>query len=243
MRRQALLDVVADIRPRVGGEEGKKCLEIGYGTGIFSYELYRMGFQVFGYDFSASAFNTANAVFNTDKQRLHLKRELSEADHGAYDLLVALEVLEHNEDDAQTLLGWRKLIKESGLLLLSVPARMKYFGAQDRSAGHFRRYEKSSLKTLLESCGFEMLNVVNYGFPILNALRLPARLLVYNKRYKQMQQHTQRARTQMSGAGHADRYRFHKLSPYRLLVACSKIQRIFYHCDCGPGYLVAAKKI
>ena len=142
MRRQTLYDIMKTIPTQ---ESNKKYIEIGYGSGIFAYEFYKMGFDVYGFDLSQSAYDTAQELFNYDKHRLNLKKYLTDEDNAAYDMLGAYEVLEHIEDDFGVLLKWRELLRENGLLLLSVPAHMKNYGLRDKWAGHVRRYEKEYL--------------------------------------------------------------------------------------------------
>jgi SAM-dependent methyltransferase len=183
MRRQALYDILKNM-PSFG--DCNKYIEIGYGTGIFAYEFYRMGFDVYGYDFSERAHSTAQELFNSDKQRLKLKNELNDEDKAAYGILGAYEVLEHIENDVGVLREWRELLNEKGLLLLSVPARMKNFGLRDKRAGHFRRYEKENLHKLLTDSGFEVVRLISYGFPLPKLMNKATEILIDKPHLKRM---------------------------------------------------------
>jgi len=222
---------------------GLKYIEIGYGSGIFAYEFYRLGFEVFGFDSSEIAYDTANAIFNTDKRRISLKKELVEEDNEAFDFLGAYEVLEHIKDDIGVLRQWRELLSENGILLISVPAHMKDFGIRDKWAGHVRRYEKEQLCLLLQEAGFEIVKIISYGFPFPKLMNKLIEILVDKPHLERMKKAEDSHKTGVSGVERAEEYRFRKVLPYRIFVLFSKIQRIFYDMDLGIGYLVMARKI
>jgi len=240
MRRQVLYDILKDLPSR---DDCNKYIEIGYGTGIFAYEFYRMGYDVYGYDLSESAYNTTQELFNSDKQRLELKRELTDEDSAAYDILGAYEVLEHCENDAEILTGWRELLKDGGLLLLSVPAHMKDFGLRDKWAGHFRRYEREGLQRLLKDSGFEVVRLISYGFPLPKLMNKATEILVDKPHLKRLEKSDEAHKTSVSGVERVEEYKFKKILPYRIFVLFSKIQRLFYNSDLGIGYVIAARKV
>ncbi len=72
------------------------------------------------------------------------------------DTVVCLNVLEHIEDDAAALRRMRTLLAPSGRLVLLVPQHPWLFGAYDKELGHFRRYSRAGLRSLVESCGFRV---------------------------------------------------------------------------------------
>lgn len=100
---------------------------------------------------------------------------------GAVDLLCALDVLEHLDEDAAALAAWREVLSDDGRLLLTVPALPLLWGRQDVLAGHRRRYRRQELVERLESAGFviERLSYFNtlLFLPIL-AVRLCMRPLL-----------------------------------------------------------------
>lgn len=65
----------------------------------------------------------------------------------SFDVVLALDVLEHLDDDAAGLREAARLVKSDGLLLITVPALPSLWGGQDVVSHHRRRYTK---KTLLE---------------------------------------------------------------------------------------------
>jgi SAM-dependent methyltransferase len=79
--------------------------------------------------------------------------ELPYAD-GAFDLVCALDIIEHVDDDAP---AWREIarvLKPGAALLLSVPLHMSRWNSFDDFVGHKRRYAPSELRARLAQHGF-----------------------------------------------------------------------------------------
>lgn len=73
-----------------------------------------------------------------------------------FSCVFAINVLEHIEDDINSLKNIRKLLKRKGKLLLLVPAKKKAFTKLDTELGHYRRYEKQELINKLVSSGYKV---------------------------------------------------------------------------------------
>lgn len=99
-------------------------------------------------------------TFNMDEKDFVPKKKV--------DLVIALEVLEHIPDDLKALKRWNSWLKTDGYLLLSVPAKKKYWDTMDEYAGHKRRYELKELLVKLSKSGFVVDKLYCYGFPIFN---------------------------------------------------------------------------
>jgi len=69
----------------------------------------------------------------------------------SFDTIVATNVIEHIRDDAQAIRNCRKLLKDGGQLVILVPAFRLLFNNLDRAFGHYRRYTKPRLLSLLNS--------------------------------------------------------------------------------------------
>ena len=63
----------------------------------------------------------------------------------SFDLVLALDVLEHLDDDARGLREAARLLKPGGLLVVTVPALPSLWGGQDVVSHHRRRYLKRTL--------------------------------------------------------------------------------------------------
>ena len=71
----------------------------------------------------------------------HLKNE-------KIDLILAMDVMEHIQDDKNALLQWSSLLKEGGTILITVPAFMCLWSKKDELLDHKRRYKKDDLLLL-----------------------------------------------------------------------------------------------
>jgi len=65
---------------------------------------------------------------------------------GQFDTVVCLNVLEHIEDDVDSLIRMRQLCRPRGRVVILVPAHMSIYGQLDRSFHHYRRYNRRSLR-------------------------------------------------------------------------------------------------
>jgi len=72
------------------------------------------------------------------------------------DSLIAVNVLEHVDQDSDFLRAAHRALVGSGYLLLLVPALPALFGSLDRAFDHFRRYTRSGLSKQLLDAGFEI---------------------------------------------------------------------------------------
>ena len=73
-----------------------------------------------------------------------------------FDLIVLLDVLEHIDDDSQSLTTVRSLMNNKALILITVPAFQWLWSDHDVLHHHSRRYSKSTLKEKLDSSGFRV---------------------------------------------------------------------------------------
>jgi ubiquinone/menaquinone biosynthesis C-methylase UbiE len=72
----------------------------------------------------------------------------------SFDAILAGDVLQSVADDMGALREMRRVLKEGGLLCLTVPAYSFLWGDDDEARGHQRRYTVSDLRRKLNTCGF-----------------------------------------------------------------------------------------
>ena len=169
----------------------------------------------------------------------------------SFDYVMAFEVLEHIKDDKAVLGEWASWLKPGGRLLLSVPAHQKCWNSSDVWAGHFRRYEKKQLLSLLESTGFSVNLLECYGFPVGNIIE-PIRSHYHAKKHAQesiiTDNYKQRmVQTERSGIHRSLEQRLYPLYArwfgIKLMQAAFKLQHIFVQRAWGKGYLLVATKL
>jgi len=81
-----------------------------------------------------------------------------------FDIVVALEILEHIRDDNLAIKEIKRVLRGGGLLILSVPAFSFLFGSHDFLAEHFRRYNPKTLTGKLEDNNFKIIKKTFINF-------------------------------------------------------------------------------
>jgi SAM-dependent methyltransferase len=82
---------------------------------------------------------------------------------GSFDLVAALDVLEHVEDDmgsAKALVG---LARPGGSIIVTVPAHQALWGSHDRRLHHVRRYGRAQLLSLFEALDVDLVRVTAFN--------------------------------------------------------------------------------
>lgn len=81
-----------------------------------------------------------------------------------FDAVVALNVLEHIENDEAALMKMARLLKPGGILVLEVPQGPDLYDYFDAYLRHFRRYSKKELHVKIASSGLRLLKIGFLGF-------------------------------------------------------------------------------
>jgi len=126
---------------------GKRVLDIGCGTGAFSKRLADKDYEVTSLDSSPLALEYCR------------KRGLAHVVAGdavalpfpdnSFDTVIALDILEHLDDDRAAAAEWMRVLTPGGTLFVTVPALSLLWGPQDVKLHHRRRYTASDLRDAL----------------------------------------------------------------------------------------------
>lgn len=81
----------------------------------------------------------------------------------SFDLVCALDIVEHVEDDLAALDELCRVARPGAILLLSVPLHPSYWTTFDELVGHYRRYEPEQLTALLQERNLQVLQSSGYG--------------------------------------------------------------------------------
>lgn len=172
--RRAILNQVLSKLPLAPGAD---ILEAGCGTGGNLAMLARYGaVHAMELDATSLAYATARGIGTVLRGKLPDEIPFDKK----FDLIVLLDVLEHVEEDEKTLATLASRLKPGGWLVLTVPAYQFLYGPHDAMHHHFRRYNRSGLKTLLVGKGVQitLLSYFNtFLFPLVAAVRLARKLV------------------------------------------------------------------
>jgi SAM-dependent methyltransferase len=83
-----------------------------------------------------------------------------------FDYVLCFDVMEHLADDITALKHIHKIMSATSAsnLFIRVPALPVIFGKNDEAIGHYRRYTKKSLRSALETAGFEVKRIRYQNF-------------------------------------------------------------------------------
>jgi SAM-dependent methyltransferase len=131
-------------------------LDFGCGSGALSARLLAAGKTVVSRDVSENMLKMAVEYFKSRKinnYKLQLGDLNQLCNSEKFEAIVALDVIEHIENDREAVLKLKNLLTDDGMLVLSVPAIPWLYGPKDREVGHYRRYDKKMLASLLDDSG------------------------------------------------------------------------------------------
>lgn len=129
-----------------------KVLDVGCGTGA---NLLLFNGMAVGLDISSEALKFAQRR----KGNLLLCQGRAEAlpfKDESFEIVLALDLLEHLPDDIRGLEEMFRVLKKEGKLLVTVPAFRFLWSEHDEALSHFRRYRREELKAKLKSVGFSI---------------------------------------------------------------------------------------
>ena len=153
-RRRILESFVKEIIAGLNMEgRAPQILDVGCGTGANLEMLAQFG-NAEGVDVSEDALAFCRARGLTRVKQGAAER-LPYAD-ASFDLVTALDVVEHLDDDAGGLREMRRVLRPDGRALLFVPAFGWLWGVQDDISHHRRRYTLPQLTGRVREAGFEV---------------------------------------------------------------------------------------
>jgi SAM-dependent methyltransferase len=134
---------------------GAKLLDVGCGTGGASLVLSRYG--------DAVALDRAPGSFRISMDRPYRHRVVSSLEQplpfgdATFDVVCALDILEHLDDDLATARELHRVCKPGGTLVAYVPAFAFLWGYNDDYSHHRRRYTRPELERVIVDAGFSII--------------------------------------------------------------------------------------
>jgi ubiquinone/menaquinone biosynthesis C-methylase UbiE len=145
--------VLAQIEEALLPSPARRILDIGCGTGATMDHLKRLG-EVQGIDLSHIPLNFSRRRGH-DRVLCANATELPFA-NDSFDLVTALDVIEHLDDDVKGLSEIRRVLKSDAPAIIFVPAFQALWGPNDDQSGHKRRYRINQLRESIETAGLKI---------------------------------------------------------------------------------------
>lgn len=171
-RRKILLRVLERHLPR---KTGLEILDAGCGGGATMENLGRYG-RTRGVELSEVAVE-----YNQERGREVIVGSVEQLPYAdaSFDLVLALDVVEHVPDDSLALRELSRVLASGGSLLITVPALRVLWSTHDVTNGHHRRYSLGELVERIEETGLTVAHATYFNmllFPAILAVRTFGRL-------------------------------------------------------------------
>ena len=136
---------------------GRSILEVGAGLGEFAEQFHNLDRLVLT-DVDPAAVAVMARRFAARPEVEVRRLELGKRPNLAQPVtsVVAINVLEHIDDDVGALRSLATAVEVGGSLVLWVPGYQQLYGEFDRRVGHVRRYTPSSLAEVVRRAGLDV---------------------------------------------------------------------------------------
>jgi SAM-dependent methyltransferase len=159
---------------RLGVRPPARVLDAGCGWGTTLEALERRGYRGAGMDISRRTLEQLDrpgrTLFVAD-----LTRDWPDAadggGEGGFDAVLALDVIEHLDDDRAALTRLGRLARPGGMVIVSVPALPELFTEFDTIQGHRRRYLPTTLRAAFDDSGLAVEELFWWGRWLVPMLR------------------------------------------------------------------------
>jgi SAM-dependent methyltransferase len=172
-RREILADQIAALPL----PERARILEVGCGTGGNLDLLARFG------DLTAVEPDDRARAYAVERSGLDIRPgrlpSPLPAEASAYDLVAALDVVEHVDEDVATVGALRDMAVPGGFVLVTVPAYQWMWSGHDLRHHHKRRYTTGRLRKVFEEAGLPLKRLTYFNtllFPPIAGVRLLQKL-------------------------------------------------------------------
>ena len=163
---------------------GKSALDVGCGAGLLAEPLRRLGAEVTAVDAAPELVAAARAHAAAQGLVIDYRAAGVEALEGEYDLVTALEVIEHVADPQAFVRTLADRLAPGGLLILSTPNRTSWsklltitlaegFGRIPKGTHDFDKFiDPEQMRGLLARAGMEVVDVEGIAFSPTRGLHL-----------------------------------------------------------------------
>ncbi|HCU01670.1 MAG: Methyltransferase type 11 [Candidatus Moranbacteria bacterium GW2011_GWE1_35_17] len=144
-------------------------MEVGTGTGNIARELKNNGYDVVISDVHKQFLDFEKNKIIEKRYQFDVNEPPFE-DH--FNAIGMFDVLEHTEEDEQVLKNIRKMLKDDGKIIITVPAHSWLWNKYDYS--HKRRYNLKRIREIFKNSGFDILEAKHFFVSIMPLLFIRA---------------------------------------------------------------------
>lgn len=165
---------------RLGAIPRGHFIEVGPGGGEITKQLLMAGWSGTAYDLSEETVERLKQRFSpeiisgqlTVVQGDYLNSPPLRQKEERADAIISCMVMEHldNEMERKFMEFSATHLKSEGRMIGLVPASPRHWGIEDDVAGHYRRYNRDSLLSLLHATGWKLCHVAGLTYPVSNLL-------------------------------------------------------------------------
>jgi SAM-dependent methyltransferase len=166
---QARAELTLALLCQLGIEPPARVLDIGCGWGVTLEALESRGYSVVGLDVSR---RTLERIDRPDRTLIEADITQPLPDEiEPFDVVLALDVIEHLDDDRQAIQRLAPLVTPRGRAIVSVPALPALFTEFDAIQGHRRRYLPETLRDAFRDTGLVVERILWWGSWLVPILR------------------------------------------------------------------------
>jgi len=139
---------------------GREALEIGCGYGYASELIAEHGYRVLGTDISTHAIARARQAVTRPDVEFAVWDAGADAITGQFDLIMALQVIEHLPDPEDALRKWSGLLRPQGILVCTTPNRYGPLSRYRRDPTHINvRSQRAWRQTIAGVADWKQLSI------------------------------------------------------------------------------------
>lgn len=176
-KRELVRHWIGHCRPLKPADRLADC---GAGTGIFADEMHARC-QVVAVDDFDESLQLLRARLGQDRVLKGSCTALPLADNSV-DVLTALDVIEHVQDDQASVREFLRVLRPGGIAVITVPALMALWSDWDVTLRHHRRYTAPTLRQTVPP-GFEILHLHYVNVAVLPAVFLIRKFRALKQRF------------------------------------------------------------
>jgi SAM-dependent methyltransferase len=144
---------------------GKKIIEVGSGARGFIKQILDNNENIerlYSLEPSETLFNQGSRNYQFPGFVEFVCADLFDLDKektGRFDTAIFIHVLEHIKEDKKALDTISDFVNPGGYVLIEVPAIQALFSVHDEILGHFRRYNKKMLRSIVDTDKYEIVKL------------------------------------------------------------------------------------